>query len=112
MKLAKDGDVAATKAALELRAAELSDGHLTIMRFTTNWRVWFGTPGDRGEIQAAPKGRTFQEAAWKALLAPPSLFRADKYCWSCGSPLPPYGEVRCRPCADEDRPAQRLDLDG
>ena len=29
----------------------LSDGHLTIMKFTTNWRGSFSTPSSREEIQ-------------------------------------------------------------
>lgn len=28
----------------EYRAAQRYDGHLTIMRFTTGWKVMFGTP--------------------------------------------------------------------
>lgn len=28
----------------ERRAQEIADGHLTIMRFTTGWKVFFGTP--------------------------------------------------------------------
>jgi hypothetical protein len=58
------------------------DGHLTIMKFTTNWRVSFGTPeqvmdeevlfeGKDGpaypEVEAMPVGKTFKEAAKAAL---------------------------------------------
>jgi hypothetical protein len=43
------------------------DGHLTIMRFTTNWRVCFGTPEDRDDIEAMSEGDTFVEAAGRAL---------------------------------------------
>ena len=52
---------------LESVAASLFDGHLTIMKFTTNWRVEFGTPFDRYDIQALPVGRTFADAARSAL---------------------------------------------
>jgi hypothetical protein len=30
--------------AAELIAAELADGHVTIMRFTTGWKIMLGTP--------------------------------------------------------------------
>jgi hypothetical protein len=44
-----------------------SDGHLTIMKFTTNWRVGFFTPDDRDYIESMAVGRTFEEAAKAAL---------------------------------------------
>jgi hypothetical protein len=52
-----------------LQAVALADydGHLTIMRFTTNWRVGFFTPNDREDIQQLAVGRSFAEAAAKAL---------------------------------------------
>jgi hypothetical protein len=53
---------------LEDVAAEMFDGHVTIMRFTTNWRVGFGTPNDRDDIRNMPVGYTFEEAARQALL--------------------------------------------
>lgn len=28
----------------QAKAASISDGHLTIMKFTTHWKVLFGTP--------------------------------------------------------------------
>jgi len=43
-------------------------GHLTIMRFTTNWRVGFRTPNDREDIEAMPAGRSFVEAARLAVV--------------------------------------------
>jgi len=49
------------------------DGHLTILKFTTNWRVSFATPDDAGEfgvrnfIEEMPVGATLAEAAQKAL---------------------------------------------
>ena len=52
---------------LVAQAAAHHDGHLTIYRFTTNWRVGFGTPFERADIYVAAEGRTFREAATKAL---------------------------------------------
>lgn len=43
------------------------DGHLTILRFTTNWRVGFVTPNSREDVQELAEGATFAEAASKAL---------------------------------------------
>jgi hypothetical protein len=43
------------------------DGHLTIMKFTDNWRVGFGTPHDRRDIDAMAAGKSFEEAARTAL---------------------------------------------
>jgi hypothetical protein len=48
-------------------ATALTDGHLTIMRFTGNWRVGLGTPSERDGIDAMSVGDTF-EAAAQALL--------------------------------------------
>jgi hypothetical protein len=53
------------------RAQEEHDGHLTIMRFTTNWRVGFDTPQDREAIDEMHVGKTFAEAATTALRATP-----------------------------------------
>jgi hypothetical protein len=58
---------------LTRRAVENHDGHLTIMRFTKNWRIGFGTlDGEehlshRMAIARMPSGKTFAEAAAKAL---------------------------------------------
>lgn len=52
---------------LERLASERFDGHLTIMRSTTNWRVGFGTPRDRFDIEGYPEGATFDEAAMAAI---------------------------------------------
>ena len=52
---------------LEAVADKNFDGHLTIMRFTTNWRIGFWQPGDRDDIQLMSEGCTFREAAVKAL---------------------------------------------
>jgi hypothetical protein len=57
-------------------ADELWDGHVTIMKFTTNWRVGFGTlaSGDimelRADIAEMAEGKTLAEAAAKALSEP------------------------------------------
>jgi hypothetical protein len=52
------------------------DGHVTILKFTTNWRIAFGTiewkpelPEWRDAIAAMPVGRTFAEAAGAAMRA-------------------------------------------
>jgi len=44
-------------------AGDHFDGHLTVMKFTTNWRVGFVTPVDRDAIGELPVGTTFAEAA-------------------------------------------------
>jgi hypothetical protein len=49
-------------------AVEYYDGHFTICRFTTNWRVGFGTPDDREDINDMRDGKTFAEAAPRALI--------------------------------------------
>ena len=48
-------------------ANEHFDGHFTVMKFTTNWRVGFGTPMDREDIEQMCEGKTFEEAAQRAL---------------------------------------------
>jgi hypothetical protein len=56
----------------EIANAEF-DGHFAVMKFTTNWRVSFGTPmtaysedpGDRDNEMC--EGRTFEEAAVAAI---------------------------------------------
>lgn len=48
-------------------ATESYDGHFTIMKFTTNWRVGFGTPEGREAIQELSNGKTFEEAAIKSI---------------------------------------------
>jgi hypothetical protein len=49
-------------------ANEHYDGHFTIMKFTTNWKVCFGTPADRDDIDVMPTGKSLPEAMVKALL--------------------------------------------
>lgn len=43
------------------------DGHLTVLKFTTNWRVGFVTPTNRDDIKELHVGATFDEAASKAI---------------------------------------------
>jgi hypothetical protein len=45
------------------------DGHLTILKFTTNWRVGWDTPMSRCDIDRMWPGKTFAEAATTALAA-------------------------------------------
>jgi hypothetical protein len=45
----------------------ISDGHLTIMRFTTNWRVGFFTADHRAENSALSEGATLAEALCNAI---------------------------------------------
>ena len=49
------------------RAERDFDGHLTLLRFTTNWRVGFVTPDERADIDGIPVGKTFEDAAKAAL---------------------------------------------
>ena len=55
-------------------ANERFDGHVTIMKFTTNWRVGFGTPcrveATKADDVEMMEGRTLEEAATKALANP------------------------------------------
>lgn len=46
------------------------DGHVTIIEFTTNWRVAFGTPESREAIGKMAEAPTFEEAARAALEGP------------------------------------------
>ena len=48
-------------------ANKYSDGHLTIMKFTSNWRVSFSTPSERADIDRMAEGETFQEALGQAI---------------------------------------------
>jgi hypothetical protein len=65
--------------ALIARAEAEFGGHLTIMRFTTNWRVGFVTPNDRWMISVMPVGKTFKGAAENALAQPSEFFKEDIY---------------------------------
>ncbi len=55
-------------------AEGIANGHLTIMRFTTNWRIAFDTPSSRHDISKMWEGPTFADAA-KYLLADLADFR-------------------------------------
>jgi hypothetical protein len=52
-------------------------GHFTVMKFTTNWRVSFGTPMERSDIASMSVGKTFAEAADQAI-------RLNASTWSAG----------------------------
>lgn len=56
---------------LEALAKRFSDGHFTVMRFSGNWRVCFHTieAANRNDIQDMSCGKTFEEAATKAIEA-------------------------------------------
>ena len=54
---------------MELTNKEMG-GDFRIMKFTTNWRVCFGTVEWREDIEKMPVGKTFAEAAQKALANP------------------------------------------
>ncbi|MBB1493227.1 hypothetical protein H5395_17360 [Paracoccus sp. MC1854] len=49
-------------------ADDKHDGHLTIMKFTTNWRIAFFTPVEREQVGEMAVGSSFAEAARKALI--------------------------------------------
>jgi hypothetical protein len=59
---------------LAIQADKYHDGHVTIMKFGTNWKVGFGTPyenyGYTAEEKPMKAGVTFIEAARKALADP------------------------------------------
>lgn len=50
-------------------------GHLTVLRFMTNWRFGFGTPAERDDIAKLAEGRTLAEAG-RAALRDPQKFNA------------------------------------
>lgn len=50
-------------------AKQRHDGTLTVMRFTTNWRVAFVTPNSREDVDKAHVGETLKEALQNALEA-------------------------------------------
>jgi len=53
---------------IKLIADGLFDGHFTVMKFTTNWRVSFDSqPDSRIEIQRMGSGRTLFDAFVNAL---------------------------------------------
>jgi hypothetical protein len=58
------------------------DGHVTIMKFTTNWRVAFGTCEARCDIDRMWEGKTFAEAATAALEAHTHGNRLNRRCYT------------------------------
>jgi hypothetical protein len=48
-------------------AGAISDGHVSVLKFTGSWRVAFGTPNSHMDIEKMWYGRTFAQAA-QALL--------------------------------------------
>lgn len=58
-----------TMAKLVKTADAKFDGHLSVLKFTTNWRVSFVTPDERNGVEGMYVGKTFDEAATKALLS-------------------------------------------
>src|SRR5262245_27968584 len=51
-------------------AAKISDGHFTVMKFSTKWRVGFFTLLGRVNTLGMAEGKTLAEAAEKALASP------------------------------------------
>jgi len=53
---------------IRLLAENCFDGHFTVMKFTTNWRVSFGSqPNSRNDIEAMAVGATLLDAFVKAI---------------------------------------------
>jgi hypothetical protein len=66
MKLMDRADIEAFGELVEI-ADRRFDGHMTIIKFTTNWRVSFGPPpNDRSAIKFMAEGKTFHDAATAA----------------------------------------------
>jgi hypothetical protein len=58
---------------LQAIADQKFGGHLTILKFTSNWRICFGSPEGEdlwNDIQKMSVGRSFAEAAQKAVNDP------------------------------------------
>lgn len=52
---------------LEKLAFQFSDGHFTILKFTTNWKVGFDTPECRQDVTNMYTGKTFRQACLGAI---------------------------------------------
>lgn len=65
---------------LEAVAKEIADGHFTIMRFTTNWRVSLGTPSNHYDISKMFVATTLEEAVEKAIQGNQSLQITPRSC--------------------------------
>jgi len=48
-------------------ADKISDGHFTLLKFTTNYRAGFVTPSDRDDISALSEGKSLAEALSAAI---------------------------------------------
>ena len=55
-------------------ANEEFDGHFTLMKFTTNWRITYGTIYDREDIQTSIEAKTLDEALDKAINSRNSVY--------------------------------------
>jgi len=53
---------------LQAIADRYFDGHFTVMKFTTNWRVGFGTPNSRCDIEELYDGFTLFDAYKAAMI--------------------------------------------
>ena len=72
-------------------ANKVSDGHLTVMKFKTNWRVGFFTANKREDIDLMAAGKTFADAARMALgnpaIGPPEIGAEEL--WPASRPRAP-----------------------
>lgn len=50
-------------------ANKFSDGHFTLMKFTTNWRCCFRTINLREEIENMPSGKKASDAIFNAIVS-------------------------------------------
>ncbi|MGF3075726.1 hypothetical protein [Facklamia sp. P12955] len=55
-------------------ANEKFDGHFTLMKFTSNWGVCYGTVNSREDISNMAKGDTVNEAIENLLKDPKSVY--------------------------------------
>ncbi len=53
---------------IKFLADTISDGHFTLMKFTTNYRAGFYTPNNRDDIDKMAEGKTVEEALNNALI--------------------------------------------
>jgi hypothetical protein len=106
-------------------ANERFDGHVTIMKFTTNWRVGFGTPSqvysNKANDVEMMDGKTLEEAAtkaWRTHAAAiasrriPSIEKAGPHtirrCCGAGSARPILDHLRRARCLRGQPPASLL----
>ena len=59
-------------------ANEHYDGHFTVMKFTTNWRVCYGTIESRDEIGFMRSGKTLEEALQNLLDDPIDVYQISE----------------------------------